>query len=68
MNTFFVVLLAFLSFIGLMAVGVMFKRKPISGSCGGLNNIYQEGDGSCQICGSKVDEECKNRLENYSKN
>ncbi|MFL2723362.1 MAG: (Na+)-NQR maturation NqrM [Gammaproteobacteria bacterium] len=32
-----------------IAVGVIFKNKPISGSCGGMANL---DDGSpCQICG-----------------
>ncbi len=29
----------FLLVIGLMAIGVMFKRKAIQGSCGGLNTV-----------------------------
>ena len=33
-----------------MAVGVLFGRKPISGSCGGLN--LQPGQ-SCQLCGGR---------------
>lgn len=32
-----------------MAVGVLRGRKPISGTCGGLNNIGV--DGACEICG-----------------
>jgi len=35
--------------IGGMAVGVIFGRSPIKGSCGGLNNAT--GDSSCSICG-----------------
>lgn len=31
-----------------MAVGVMFKRAPIQGSCGGLNAI--EGSDHCVVC------------------
>ena len=32
-----------------MAIGVMRGRAPISGSCGGLNNLGV--DGACEICG-----------------
>ena len=32
-----------------MAVGVLRGRPPISGSCGGLNNLGI--DGACEICG-----------------
>ena len=32
-----------------MSVGVLFGRKPIKGTCGGLNNA--EGQSSCQLCG-----------------
>jgi len=32
-----------------MAVGVMAGRKPLQGSCGGLNKI--DGLGECEICG-----------------
>jgi len=39
MDNFIVVFLVFVVVIALMAVGVIFKRRPISGSCGGLANI-----------------------------
>lgn len=39
MTTFLVVFALFLTMVALMAVGVMLKRKPISGSCGGLGNV-----------------------------
>ena len=39
-----------------MAIGVMLGRKPIAGSCGGLNNIGMK-DG-CEVCGGK-DEVCE---------
>ena len=42
--------------MGVMAVGVMMGRKPIAGSCGGLNQIGMK-DG-CDICGGK-DEVCE---------
>lgn len=35
--------------IGLMAVGVIFGGKPISGSCGGMAAIGMES--SCDVCG-----------------
>ena len=39
-----------------MSVGVLLGRKPIAGSCGGLNNLgLKEG---CDICGGK-DEVCE---------
>ncbi|MFW6345636.1 MAG: (Na+)-NQR maturation NqrM [Halomonas sp.] len=39
-----------------MAVGVIVGRKPIAGSCGGLNQLgLKEG---CEICGGK-DEVCE---------
>lgn len=39
--------------IAAMAVGVMNGRKPISGSCGGLNG------GGCELCSGK----CKREKE-----
>lgn len=45
MSTFILTFLLFLLVIGGMAVGVIFGRAPIAGSCGGLNN--PEGNCSC---------------------
>lgn len=45
-----------------MAVGVIAGRKPLQGSCGGLNKI--DGLGECDICGgdmSKCDELTRER-------
>ena len=39
--------------MGAMAVGVLMGRKPIAGSCGGVNQIGMK-DG-CDICGGKDD-------------
>ncbi len=39
-----------------IAVGVIAKDKPISGSCGGLANL--EKGVSCQICGRASSEVC----------
>lgn len=46
-----------------MAIGVMFKRKPIAGSCGGLNAISDADH--CLVCGTAVDPNSplKERLE-----
>ena len=38
-----------------MAIGVIFNRKPLSGSCGGLNQ-----DGSCTLCGDDPNK-CKEK-------
>lgn len=41
-----------------MSVGVLLGRKPISGSCGGLNSLgLKEG---CDICGGR-DNVCEER-------
>jgi hypothetical protein len=32
-----------------MAVGVIRGRKPIAGTCGGLNNMGEQG--ACDLCG-----------------
>jgi hypothetical protein len=48
-------LLAFVIFVAVvaaMAVGVIHGRKPISGSCGGLNRLGL--DGACEICGGDL--------------
>ena len=42
-----------LAVIAAMAVGVMNGRRPISGSCGGLNG------GGCELCSGK----CKREKE-----
>ena len=35
--------------VAAMAIGVMFGRKPIAGSCGGLKALGISGE--CEICG-----------------
>lgn len=55
MGTFIVIFLMFFAMIVLMAVGVMFKRKPISGSCGGLGGVGIEKACDC-------DDPCDKRL------
>ncbi|MEX0963393.1 MAG: (Na+)-NQR maturation NqrM [Pseudohongiellaceae bacterium] len=41
-----------------MSVGVLFGRKPVEGSCGGMNNI--DGLKECEICGGKP-QACTNK-------
>lgn len=47
----------FLGAILVMSVGVLFKRKPIQGSCGGIANLM----GSCDICEKKS--ECIDKMK-----
>ncbi len=51
MTLFLLVLALMLIGVGGMAIGVMFGRKPISGSCGGLANSGVAGGGPCEVCG-----------------
>jgi thiamine biosynthesis lipoprotein len=42
-----------------MSVGVLFKRKPIAGSCGGLANMpNQDGKSPCELC-ANPSQECR---------
>ena len=66
MELFIVTFLVFLFVMFAMALGWIFNRKPITGSCGGLNSIYQGEGGkieNCGICGAKVDEACQSELK-----
>ena len=40
------------AFVILMSIGVLMGRKPIQGSCGGLNKI--NGMDECELCGGSV--------------
>ncbi|MGM0984779.1 MAG: (Na+)-NQR maturation NqrM [Pseudomonadota bacterium] len=56
MTTYLLVLAFFLLIVAAMAVGVIMGRKPIAGTCGGLNRLgMKEG---CDVCGGK-DEVCE---------
>jgi hypothetical protein len=46
LGTVLVTFTVMLGVIAAMAIGVMNGRKPISGSCGGLNG------GGCELCGN----------------
>lgn len=67
MGTVLVTLLAMLLFVAFMAVGVMFGRKPLTGSCGGVGKALGEKEYVCDICGgdeSKCEEKQQSALEN----
>jgi len=49
MATFLLSLLFLLLVVAAMAVGVIFARKPIKGSCGGIQALGMGG--TCDICG-----------------
>ena len=51
-----------LAMVAAMSIGVMRGRPPISGTCGGLNNMG--ADGACELCGgdtSKCEENVSTR-------
>ena len=43
------IFLVLLAVIAVMSVGVLFGKKPITGSCGGLANL--EPGRECELCG-----------------
>ena len=51
--TILLVFLIMLSVISVMAVGVIFGRKPITGSCGGMKALGMEME--CEVCGGDPD-------------
>lgn len=62
MSTFVISFFLVMLIMAGMAIGVLLGRKPLQGSCGGLNKI--EGLGECDICGgdrNKCDELSKSQ-------
>ena len=58
LSLFLTVFGAFIFLVGIMAIGVIAGRRPISGSCGGIGRLNGD-DGECALCGgdpSKCDE------------
>ena len=51
MTEFLLVLFVFFSIIALMSIGVLLRKKPIVGSCGGVGAALGESNYSCDICG-----------------
>lgn len=56
---------AMLMIIGGMAVGVMFGRSPIKGSCGGMSAVGI--DAECEICGGNP-ARCDSNLDSEQDN
>ena len=48
-STFFLAFILVSALVALMAIGVLFGRKPIAGSCGGMKALGMEME--CEICG-----------------
>lgn len=68
MATFFLTLLFLMVVVAAMAVGVIFAKKPIKGSCGGIQALGLGGE--CEICGgdtAKCEEENKKSSNATSK-
>lgn len=53
-----VTLVVMLSVVAAMSVGVMFGRKPLAGSCGGVGRALNEKDYVCDFCGND-ESKCK---------
>ena len=49
MSTIFISFIVLLLIFFAMSIGVIFGRKPIAGSCGGLKTMGEVAD--CEICG-----------------
>lgn len=62
METLLFTLGAFAIAVLIMSVGVIFKRKPIAGSCGGIANLM----GSCDVCDKKS--ECIDKIKDMADN
>jgi len=60
MTTLLVVFGVMLVIVAAMAVGVIFGRKPITGSCGGMSAIGM--DVACAVCGGDKDK-CRQESE-----
>lgn len=67
MGTFLLALLVVSILVAAMSIGVIFGRKPISGTCGGIGALGISK--SCDICGGNTQkcEEENERLANEGK-
>lgn len=64
METLLLTVVVFGIVITAMSVGVLFKRKPLQGSCGGLGAL---GLGDCDFCEGDPDKcETRKKKDNYA--
>ena len=61
MTYFLITLVVLLLFLSFMAIGVIFGRDPLKGSCGGLGKIMGN---KCEICGDR--DKCEKRLKDLA--
>ncbi|NAW98255.1 MULTISPECIES: (Na+)-NQR maturation NqrM [unclassified Vibrio] len=60
MNTFFITFIVFLCVIAAMAVGYVFQKKVVKGSCGGLGAVGIEKVCNCpEPCDARKKREAK---------
>ena len=52
MTSFLITFLVMALVLTIMSIGVLFGRKPVQGSCGGMNNI--DGLKECELCGGEA--------------
>jgi hypothetical protein len=52
MAVFLISFLLIVTVVLIMSVGVIMGRKPVQGSCGGLNSL--SGMDECELCGGSV--------------
>ncbi|MEH6355063.1 MAG: (Na+)-NQR maturation NqrM [Marinobacter sp.] len=60
MGTFFLVFFIVILLVAGMSVGVIFGRKPISGTCGGIGALGISS--SCELCGGNT-QKCEENSE-----
>lgn len=54
----FLALVVFLLFFAAMSLGLILRKKPLQGSCGGVAALM--GDKECQFCGGDPSQ-CQNK-------
>lgn len=59
MTVFLITFLLMVVVIVIMSIGVLFGRKPVQASCGGMNNVV--GLKECEICGGEP-KKCESSL------